>query len=188
MRKAIAALVVACLLVGVLFVGVNAQTYWQRFDNVIVKSLDVLGTSTLEGATTIGGATSIAGALTGTSANFTSGISTDSSVVAYGAASVGTFLSMTPGAVQVVSNGSTLTPVASYQPISSTAAAGTSDIAAKAAGTLLRLVNVGSQTITFTDTGTLYLSGDIALGANDSLLLMSKGVGEGWIMVGTSNN
>lgn len=188
MRKLILGTLAGVLLVALLFVGVNAQTYWQRFDNVLVKNLDVTGTTALEGATTVGGTLTVAGAMSGAGANFTSAISTNSNVVAYGAASVGTFLSLSPGATQVVADNGTITPVASYQPISSTGAVGTSSIAAMASGTLLRLVNVGSSTITITDTGTLYLSGDIALGANDSLLLMSKGVGEGWIQVGTSNN
>lgn len=182
MRKAIVALLVGVLLVGVLFVGVNAQTFYSVFDDVLMKSLTVTGASTLSGATTVGGT------LTGASANFTSGISTNGSVVAYGSSSVGTFLALTPGTTQVLVNGSTLTPVSSNQPISSVAAAGLSDIGATAAGTILRIVNTGSQTITFTDTGTLRLSGDIALGQYDSLMLMSAGVGQGYIQMGTSNN
>ncbi len=182
MRKAITPIVVALVLVLAVFVGVNAQTFYTTMDNVIMRSLIVTGTAQVSGAT------SLAGALTGTSANFTSGISTDSNVVAYGSSSVGTFLALTPGTTQIVSNGSTLTPVASNQPISSVAAAGLSDIGATAAGTMLRIVNVGSQTITLTDTGTLRLSGDIALGQYDSLMLMSQGVGLGYVQMGTSNN
>jgi glucan phosphoethanolaminetransferase (alkaline phosphatase superfamily) len=182
MRKLIAPVVVAIVLILALVVGVNAQAFYTTMDNVIMRSLIVTNTAQMSGAT------SIAGALTGTSANFTSGISTNSSIVAYGSASVGTFLALTPGAMQVVSPDSTITPVASYQPISSTAAVGTSSIAAMASGTMLRLVNIGTQTITITDTGTLYLSGNIALGENDSLLLLSKGVGQGWVQVSTSNN
>lgn len=182
MRKAIAPFVIGMCLVLAVFAGVNAQTFWSTMDNVIMRSLIVTGTTQLSGAT------SVAGTLTGASANFTSGISTDGSVVAYGASSVGTFLALTPGTTQVINNGGSLTPVSSNQPVSSSVAAGTSDIGATAAGTILRIVNVGSQTITFTDTGTLRLSADIVLGQYDSLMLMSAGVGQGYIQMGTSNN
>jgi hypothetical protein len=75
----------------------------------------------------------------------------------------------------VVTNGATITPTGLYQPISSTAATGTSSVAGVASGRMLILVNVGSQTITLTDTGTLKLSGNAALGAGDVLGLMSDG-------------
>lgn len=188
MRKIFVPLLIAAVLVGALSAAVDAQTTWQRMENVWVKAFRTTNNADVGGALSVTGITSLSGALSGTSANFTSGISTNNSVVAYGATSVGTFLSLQPGAVRVVTNGGTITPLASYQPISSTTAVGTSDIAAAGAGTVLRLINVGTQTITLTDTGTLYLSGNIALGANDSLLLMSKGTGEGWVQIGTSDN
>ena len=129
------------------------------------------------------------GALTGTTANFTGNVSTDGNMTTYGAEYVGTFLTLGQAATVVLTaTDATLTPIGTYQPISSSAAIGTASIASKPAGTLLRIVNIGSQTITFTDTGTLRLSSDIALGQYDSLLLMSAGTGQGWIQMGTSNN
>ena len=157
MRKLTTSLVVAFLLVGVLFVGVNAQQFYTTMDDVIMRSLIVTNTAAFSGAATFG----------------------DN-------ATVGKFLVLTQGTTQVLAASGTLTPVTSFQPISSTAAVGTSSIATLGAGTLLRIVNVGAQTVTFTDTGTLYLSGNIALGATDSLLLMSTGTG--WVQMGTSDN
>lgn len=86
----------------------------------------------------------------------------------------------------VVTDGSTIAPLGSYQPISSTANTGTSSISGCTSGRLLALVNVGSSTITLTDTGTLKLSGNIALGNMDSLGLLCDGTN--WVQRYTSNN
>lgn len=79
-----------------------------------------------------------------------------------------------------------ITPTASYQPIVAAAFTGTSHIATKPSGTILRLVNTGTPTITLTDTGTLMLNANVVLGQYDSLLLMSDGTN--WIAVGGSDN
>ncbi len=78
-------------------------------------------------------------------------------------------------------NDTTITPTGSYQPITAAGAVGTSSITAMSAGYVLTLVNTGSNTITFTDTGTLKLSGNAALGQYDALKLMSDGTN--WIQV-----
>ena len=158
MRKLTISLVVACLLVGVLFVGVNAQQFYTTMDDVIMRSLIVTNTAAFSGAATFG----------------------DKSTV-------GKFLVLSQGATQSIGASATINPVASFQPISSTGGAiGTSLITLKSAGTLLRLVNVGADAIVITDTGTLKLSGNITLGTSDSLLLMSDGTN--WIQMGTSDN
>lgn len=86
----------------------------------------------------------------------------------------------------VVSNGSTVTPLGSYQPISSTANTGTSSITAGDSGDVLYLINMANTTITFTDTGTLKLSGNVALSQYDTLLLWSDGTN--WYQLATGNN
>ena len=89
--------------------------------------------------------------------------------------------------VVVVTSGGTLTPTGMYQPISSTTAVGTSSIAGVAtAGRVLVIVNVGSQTVTFTDTSTLKLAGNAALGQYDNLTLL--GDGTNWIQVAKTDN
>ncbi len=85
-----------------------------------------------------------------------------------------------------VSNGSTVTPVGSYQPLTSAANTGTSAITVLSAGTVVYFVNTANTTITFTDTGTLKLSGNAALGQYDSLILLSDGTN--WIEVSETNN
>jgi hypothetical protein len=97
-------------------------------------------------------------------------------------------LAATPKTTRVLTNNATLNALGSYQPISSTAAVGTSgaNITVKAAGSLLVLVNVGAATITFTETGTLISAGNIVLGAGDSATLISNGVN--WYQIAASNN
>ena len=80
----------------------------------------------------------------------------------------------------------TITPTGMYQLLTATAPRGTSSVADPTAGRVVTLVNVGSQTITLTDTGTLKLAGNVALGQYDSVTLL--GDGTNWIQVGTSNN
>lgn len=89
---------------------------------------------------------------------------------------IGTFLQPVEQTRVVVSDGSTITPLGSFQPISSTANTGTSSIAAPTGvNNLLVLQNVGSSTITLTDTGTLKLSGNAALANNDTIVLIFDG-------------
>lgn len=85
-----------------------------------------------------------------------------------------------------VSDDSTITPLGVYTPISSTAATGTSDIAAGDEGQLLILYNVGAQTITLTDTGDLLLSGNAALGADDNITLLFDGAD--WVELAQVDN
>lgn len=131
------------------------------------------------------------GGITGTTGSFSGVVSTGALSVT-GAVNntttqiVGTFLILTPATVITVTDGSIITPTTTYQPLAAAGAVGTASIAVKPIGTLLRLINTSAQTITITDTGTLVLSADIALGQYDTLLLLSDGVN--WIQVATSNN
>jgi hypothetical protein len=99
---------------------------------------------------------------------------------------VGGWYSATKQTTIVVSDGSTITPLGTYAPISATATTGTSSIANPTAGRVLLIVNVGSATITLTDTGTLKLSGNAALGQFDTLSLL--GDGTNWVEISETNN
>ena len=82
-----------------------------------------------------------------------------------------------------------IAPTGSYQPIACLGAAdgvGTGSITAGAAGDVLILTNINTNTVTISDTGTLKLSGDTALGQYDSLLLLSDGTN--WIEIGEGAN
>lgn len=88
---------------------------------------------------------------------------------------------------QTISAGGTITPTGAYHQITSAAANGTSSIAGvSTAGRVLVLVNVGSNTITLTDTGTLKLSGNAALGQFDNITLISDGTN--WVQLAKTDN
>jgi hypothetical protein len=82
----------------------------------------------------------------------------------------------------------TLNPTGTYQRLTAAGAVSTSgaSIVVEPAGSLVILVNVGSNTITFTETGTLISAGNIALGAGDSATLVSDGTN--WTQIAASNN
>lgn len=90
-------------------------------------------------------------------------------------------------AISLTMNAS-LNPTGSFQQVESAGAVSVSgaSITVKPAGTILVLANIGANTITFTETGTLISAGNIALGANDSATLISDGTN--WRQIGASNN
>lgn len=101
-------------------------------------------------------------------------------------ATIGGLYKLSKAVSVTVTPGSTITPVGSYQLLTSAANVGTSDITVLAAGTVVHLINVANTTITLTDTGTLKLSGNAALGQYDSLTIISDGTN--WIEVSETNN
>lgn len=90
-------------------------------------------------------------------------------------------------AITLVSD-ATLNATGTLQRITSAGAVGTSgaNITIKPAGTILILLNTGSNTITFTETGILKSAGNIALGTLDSATLVSDGTN--WYQIAGSNN
>lgn len=99
---------------------------------------------------------------------------------------VGGDIVTTPGTAIVVTGGSTITPLGAYVPITGSTGVGTSSIAGPTAGRLIYIVNMANATITLTDTGTLKLGGNFAMGQYDSITL--RGDGTNWIEAGRSNN
>lgn len=89
--------------------------------------------------------------------------------------------------ISVTMNGS-IDPTGTFQRLNSAGnvAVSGANIEVKPAGTLLVLVNVGSSTITISETGTLKSAGNIALGALDSATLLSDGTN--WYQIAASNN
>jgi hypothetical protein len=88
-------------------------------------------------------------------------------------------------ALAVTMNG-TITPVGSYQPLTSAGTVNTASITAGDEGDLLYLVNEANTSIVLTDTGTLKLGGTRTLGQFDSLTLVSDGTN--WIELAFVNN
>ncbi len=174
-QRYVASAVTALLLVLLGVIATNAQTVQQKFEWVIAKKLTVNTDTAITGDLTVGD-----------DATITGDAAVGGALAVTGATTTNTYLVLAPQATYTVTANGAITPTGSYQPLTSAGNVGTSSIAAGTAGTVLRLVNVGSNTITISDTGTLKLSGDIALGQYDSLLLL--GDGTNWIQMGTSNN
>lgn len=120
------------------------------------------------------------------------GISNFSSIVLSGDLVVGDDVTIVgdvvtqPTTLIVVTSGSTITPLGAYVPITGATGVGTASIANPTAGRLIYIVNMANATITLTDTGTLKLASNFAMGQYDSITL--RGDGTSWIEAGRSNN
>lgn len=93
------------------------------------------------------------------------------------------------GATQTISFDTVITTTHSYLLVSAGEAVGTSSIGACSLanqGDVLAIENISSNAITITDTGTLKLAGNAALGQWDSLLLFCDGTN--WVQFATANN
>ena len=158
-------ILIAVLLLLALVVPVGAQSV-SRFGAIVAQKITATNGLTV----TSGGATVTAGGLT----------------VSAGATALGAKLNLAPQTALVVTSGGTITPVGAYQQITAAGAVGTSAITAGNAGDVLILINTGSNTITLTDTGTLKLGGNAALGPSDALALFSDGTN--WIQASKADN
>ena len=101
------------------------------------------------------------------------------------------FVGATEQSAVVVTEGSTITPTGTYQPLTSSGAVTTSTSIAIADGSfvgqLLILVNEnGSDEITIDNGGNTHLSADIVLGNDDTLMLLWDGAD--WLEIGGANN
>jgi hypothetical protein len=85
-----------------------------------------------------------------------------------------------------VTPNSTIPSNGTFQPLTAAAAVGTSSVTTGTIGDLLILYNTVTNTITLTDTGTLKLASNAALGQYDTLTLVSDGTN--WLEIGRSNN
>lgn len=90
-------------------------------------------------------------------------------------------LTTTCSSAETIGYDEQIDPTAACHQITAAAARGTDNIAVGTAGDVLTLVNVGANAITLTDTGTLKLSGNAALGQYDTIILLSDGTN--WIQV-----
>lgn len=110
--------------------------------------------------------------------------------VTAGDTTLGGHLITTPATAITVTPGGTVTPAGYYQPITAAASGtGTSSIAgcsSDTAGKRVVFVNTSSNTITFTDTGTLKLAGNAALGQYDALGVICDGTN--WVQVTKADN
>ncbi len=98
---------------------------------------------------------------------------------------ISNFYRAQPRTAITVTNGGTVNPTGTYTRLTAAGAVAAS-LVAEPAGSVLILVNTGSNTITFTETATLISAGNIALGAGDSATLISDGTA--WTQIAASNN
>lgn len=166
MGKKLTAVGAAVLLLMVLLVALGSPTAAQsitKFGTISAIKLIVSNGATVDDITTTDDAT----------------IGDDLAVT--DDATIASDLTLTPGTAETIGYDEQIDPTGSYHKITAAAARGTDNIAAGTAGDVLILHNVGSNTITLTDTGTLLLSGNAALGQNDTIILLSDGTN--WIQV-----
>lgn len=90
--------------------------------------------------------------------------------------------------VGTITNPLFITSTGTYQRLTATTAVGVSGerVVIKPAGTVLTLINVGSNTITITETTHLKSAGNVALGQYDAATFYSDGTN--WYQVSASNN
>ena len=117
------------------------------------------GTLAVDGASTLTGAVTMAGAATvGTSLG------------------VGTSIDFGDQSAVTVTNGGTIAVTDDFVPLTAAGSVGTGTITGcSTLGKVSLLYNTANQTITISDTGTLKLSGNAALGQYDTLSLMGDG-------------
>jgi len=150
-------------------------------DPVEMRSLTVRNSMTIEGITAFQGATAFNGNVAlGGIATVDGNLSTGGNLQAAG------FIRPAANTAISVTNGATITPTGTFHALTAAGNVGFGAIAAGSPGDLLILVNEANVTITISDTGTLKLSGNLALGQFDSVTLLSTGTD--WVQLATSNN
>lgn len=150
-------------------------------DVVVTDTLTVGGVSFLNGNSHVDGTFGSTGAITtALQLTVTGDISSAASVMA------GAFISTAAQTAIAATDGGTINATGTYQPLTSSGSVGLSAITIKPAGTYLFLTNESATTVTISDTSINKLSGDIALGQYDTLILLSDGTN--WLEISTSNN
>lgn len=127
-------------------------------------TLAVDGASTLTGAVTMAAAASVGTALT-----------------------VGTYIDHGDQSAVTVTNGSTIAVTDDFVPLTAAGSVATATFTGcNTLGKVTYFYNTANQTITITDTGTLKLSGNLALGQYDTFITV--GDGSNCLQVATTNN
>lgn len=166
-RGALALLLLALLLLAT--VSPLAAQVRQPFEWVQAKRL------TVDTTAAIGGNTAIGGNVTAAAANFTGNVTTDGTFAADGAITGQGGFNLIPGPAITVTDGGTITPTTAIQELTAAGTVGAA-LAACGDGQVVTLINLSNQTITITDTGTIHLAGNVALGQYDSLTVVGSGV------------
>jgi len=161
------ALILALVLVVLLAGSLSAQVR-QPFEWIQARRLSV------ETTANIGGNTAVGGNLTAAAANFTGNVTTDGTFAADGTITGQAGFNLIPGTSITVTDGGTITPTTAIQELTAAGHVGAA-LAACGDGQVQTFVNLSNVTITITDTGTIHLAGNAALGQYDSLTVVGSG-------------
>lgn len=179
-RKLIVPVLIAALLLVALTVGVNAQTYWQRMDNVLVKSLESTGAVQVDGALNVDGAATFA------ALNASGNMATSGNMTVNGERlSIAEWVGAAPQAALTITDGGIITPTGTLQMLTA-AGAVTASLASGQAGDMLILVNTAAQNITVADTTGQLFASTYVMGQWDTLTLVFYGTS--WIELARSVN
>ena len=165
----IGALLIAAVLFAALVSPLSAQVR-QPFEWVWAKRLTVETTAAIGTDATVGSNLAVGGG-----ANIVGNVTTDGTFSADGTITTQGNLYLIPGTAITVTDGSTITPTTAIQELASAGNVGAA-LASCGDGQVLVLVNTTNTTITITDTGTIRLAGNAALGQWDSLTVVGSGV------------
>jgi hypothetical protein len=184
MYKKLSILLAVALLLSLTIAPVVAQRSWWEMDN----DVRIFGRLIVNGATTLIGAQTTSADLTvGTDLTVSDDLTVTDDTTLTDDLQLGGDLMTSRQTTVTVTSGGTVTPLGRFVPLTAAGAVGTSSIAGCTAGDTYSkeviFLNTANQTITFTDTGTLKLSGNAALGQWDTLhLKCHTGTGD-WIQV-----
>lgn len=187
MKRMYVAVVLAILLVAIAGTAAVGQTYWQRFDNVLVRSLESLSNIDVDGVLTVDGASTHTGAVTNSGTLNQVGNATFAGTVAVNGSrlAIADWLAAAPGDALTVTDGGIITPTGTLQPLT---AAGpvTASLAAGSSGDVLILYNSAAQNITIEDTTGQLFASTYVMGQYDTLTLVFYGTS--WVELARSVN
>ena len=154
----VSALLAVLMAAGVVYAQVLPKN---PVDWLIAKRITNSGTSTLSGAVTTGDDLTV-----GVDLAVTGNSDLTGDLTLAGA------LNLTPATVITVTQDmTTFAPANSFQPVAAASAVGFDQIGAPTSGNILILLNVGSQTITISETASIVMAGDQILQAGDAMML-----------------
>lgn len=168
-RGVLLALSLAALL-SLLLAGTLTAQVKQPFEWVWAKRLTVDTSAAIGGNTSVGGTLLVSGG-----SNLVGNVTTDGTFAADGTITGQAGLTMIPGAAISVTNGGIITPTTAIQELTAAGNVG-AELATCGDGQMLTLINLSNVTITITDTGSVKLAGNAALGQYDSLTVVGSGV------------
>ncbi len=168
-RGAWLALLLAVVLCALLAAPLSAQVR-QPFEWIFAKRLTVDTTAAIGGNTTVGGNLVVSGG-----SNLVGNVTTDGTFSADGTITTQGGLNLIPGTSITVTAGGIITPVTAIQELTAAGNVG-AELAACGDGQVQTFVNLSNVTITISDTGTVHLESNAALGQYDSLTVVGSGV------------